>query len=250
MTIIKSGIIAFSMYSNIPMPQFEWKENDMKYALCFFPWVGAVIGLLTVAWGWFCQRFGVGRFCFTCIGTAIPLLVTGGFHVDGYMDTMDAFHSYREKEKKLEILKDAHIGAFSVIMLLLNYLIYMGAYSEIQELPRLALLGGGFFLSRTLSGLGVVCLRSAKKEGLLRWFADRAQARTVKVVLLVQLALCLVFLVRISLPGGLLVAAASLVSFGYYRFRSYKEIGGITGDTAGFFVTVCETAVAVAVAVL
>ena len=34
------------MYSKIPMPQFKWNDDDMKYMLVFFPWIGAVIGLL------------------------------------------------------------------------------------------------------------------------------------------------------------------------------------------------------------
>ena len=37
---MRAAIIAFSMYSRIPMPMFEWKEEDMKYAMCFFPLVG------------------------------------------------------------------------------------------------------------------------------------------------------------------------------------------------------------------
>ena len=45
MHILKSIVIAFSMYSKIPMPQFEWKEEDMKHVLCFFPWIGIVIGI-------------------------------------------------------------------------------------------------------------------------------------------------------------------------------------------------------------
>ena len=48
MHIIKAMIIAFSTYSKIPMPQFEWKEEDMRYSMCFFPWVGAVIGALVL----------------------------------------------------------------------------------------------------------------------------------------------------------------------------------------------------------
>jgi adenosylcobinamide-GDP ribazoletransferase len=87
MRIIKSFFIAFSMYSKIPMPQFEWKDEDMRYALCFFPWVGAVIGVLWYLWKWICVRFGVGTLCYTVVGTAIPILITGGFHVDGFLDT-------------------------------------------------------------------------------------------------------------------------------------------------------------------
>ena len=41
---MRAAFIAFSMYSRIPMPMFEWKEEDMKYAMCFFPAIGMVIG--------------------------------------------------------------------------------------------------------------------------------------------------------------------------------------------------------------
>ena len=43
--------------------------------------------------------------------------------------------------------------------------------------------------------------------------------------------------------------AAAFAVFGYYRWRSYREFGGITGDTAGYFLTLCEGAMAVAAAV-
>ena len=97
MRIIKSFFIAFSMYSKIPMPQFQWKDEDMRYALCFFPWVGAVIGALWYLWKWFCDRFAVGTLCYVAVGTAIPILITGGFHVDGFLDTCDALHSYQPR---------------------------------------------------------------------------------------------------------------------------------------------------------
>ena len=116
MRIIKSFFIAFSMYSKIPMPQFEWKDEDIRYALCFFPWVGTVIGVLWYLWKWICARFGVGTLCYTVVGTAIPILITGGFHVDGFLDTCDALHSYQPRERKLEILKDSHIGAFACLL--------------------------------------------------------------------------------------------------------------------------------------
>lgn len=87
MHILKSIVIAFSMYSKIPMPQFEWKEEDMKHVLCFFPWIGIVIGLCLYFWRLLCDRFGIRNLCYVFIGTAIPLLLTGGFHVDGFMKT-------------------------------------------------------------------------------------------------------------------------------------------------------------------
>ena len=36
MTTLRALVIAFSMYSQIPMPQFTWQDKEMKYAFCFF----------------------------------------------------------------------------------------------------------------------------------------------------------------------------------------------------------------------
>ena len=58
MNIIKSICVAFSMYSKIPMPRVEWNEKNMKYAMCFFPLVGAVIGGLMLLVRFLCGRFG------------------------------------------------------------------------------------------------------------------------------------------------------------------------------------------------
>ena len=167
MHILKSLVIAFSIYSKIPVPQFEWKEEDMKYMLCFFPWIGAVIGGCVYFWNYLCGIFDVGAMCYMLIGAAIPLIITGGFHVDGFMDTMDAFHSYKPKEKKLEILKDSHIGAFAVIMLVLYGVIYIGTFSEIADKRLVKIVCAGFFLARCLSGISVVSFPAAKKEGVL-----------------------------------------------------------------------------------
>lgn len=121
------------MYSKIPMPQFKWNDDDMKYMLVFFPWIGAVIGLLLMLWKYIYSHFGVADICYVCIGALIPMAVTGGFHIDGFMDTMDAFHSYKPREEKLAILKDSHIGAFAVIMLAAYGLLFMGAFSQIMN---------------------------------------------------------------------------------------------------------------------
>ncbi len=250
MRVLKSMVIAFSIYSKIPVPQFEWKEEDMKYMVCFFPWIGAVIGICLYLWHIFCKAWEVGGLCYTLIGAAIPLLITGGFHVDGFMDTMDAFHSYQPKERKLEILKDSHIGAFSVIMLVLYGMIYLGAFSEIKDTRFLGIVCCGFFLSRCLSGIGIVSFQTAKKDGMLVTFADSAQKKTVKVSLYLQTVLCVAFMLMQSVFAGILVAAAAFGAFGYYYWRTKKEIGGITGDTAGYFVVICEGSMVVIAALM
>lgn len=249
MHIVKSFVIAFSVYSRIPVPQFKWKEEDMKYMLCFFPWIGAVIGVCVYGWHYLCGKYFIGGICRAMIGAVIPLVITGGFHVDGFMDTMDAFHSYAPKEKKLEILKDSHIGAFAVIELAVYGLFYVGAFSEVTDDRLLQVVCSGFFLSRCLSGISAVSFPLAKKEGMLFEVADRARKTIVKWVLILQSILCLMFMFWIT-PMAWGAAAAALLTFIYYFFCTKKKLGGITGDTAGFFVLISEGSMAGAMAAI
>ena len=133
MNLIGSFVIAFSMYSRIPMPRMDWTEERMRYALCFFPLIGAVIGAVEIATFALCEILGAGVLFRTCLLTAVPLLITGGIHMDGYLDVTDARHSYGEREKKLAILKDPHTGAFAIIGLGLYLLLYAGAFSRSAE---------------------------------------------------------------------------------------------------------------------
>lgn len=249
MQIIKSFFIAVSMYSKIPVPQFEWKEEDMKYIFCFFPWVGAVIGVCIYFWNVLCDCCHIGILCRTAMDAAIPLLLTGGFHVDGFMDTMDALHSYSPKERKLEILKDSHIGAFAVIMLAVYGMVYLGAFSEVESSEMLKIACSSFFLSRCLCGISAVSFPLAKKDGSLTLFADSSQKKIVKGSLYLQSAVCIGLMVLWLPQGGLVVAAAAMAALICYFYRSKKEFGGITGDTAGYFVLICEVCMIVAAAV-
>lgn len=250
MTILKALCISFSIYSKIPVPIFEWKEEELKYHLIFFPWIGAVIGVLIMLWTWIASLIPVGQMAFVLITAAIPLLVTGGFHVDGFMDTMDAIKSYKSRQEKLEILKDPHIGAFSVIMLAAAGLIFTAAVSVIGK-ELMPCFAGCFFLSRCLSAAAVILFPSAKKDGMLSEFSRTANSRVRNVLLAVifsELAICVIYLAVINLKTGLLLTAASIFTLLYYRYKSNKEFGGTTGDTAGYFVVICEIVCAICAA--
>ena len=113
--VLYSFITAFSTWSRVPMPQIPWKQDNMKYALCFFPLVGALTGglFLLAARG---LGYVSGASYFRGVLLAlIPALVTGGIHLDGFCDTADALSSHRDRETRLRILKDPHAGAFAVI---------------------------------------------------------------------------------------------------------------------------------------
>lgn len=240
MRIIRSFFIAVSTYSIIPVLGFAWKEDDMKYVFCFFPWIGAIIGGCIYFWNHLCSVYHIEALCRVAVDAAIPLFITGGFHVDGFMDTMDAIHSYSPKERKLEILKDPHIGAFAVIMLAAYGLLLFGAFSEIESDALIKIVCCGFFLSRCLCGISAVSFLPAKKDGMLYTFADSSHKKIVKGSLFIQSVVCIGLMFFWSLFAGLIVAAVAVLALIYYFYRSRKEFGGITGDTAGFFVLLCE----------
>jgi len=254
----RSFAIAFGTYSKIPMPHFEWKEEDMRYSLCFFPFVGAVIGGLIWGFVWLAGVLRLSEISTCLIGSIIPLLVTGGIHLDGYMDVCDARHSYGEREKKLEILKDPHSGAFAVIRTLVCAAFYVGAFAELCHQAAFSgegtkkagvVFACGFVLARVLSALSLVFLEPAKKDGMLVSFAGAADRKIVRGVLLAEAGLTAGFMFGTDPGCGLCAVAAAGLTFLFYARVSKKEFGGITGDLAGFFVVVCETAMAVTMAV-
>ena len=238
--ILKAIDVAFSMYSKIPMPRFTWGSSDMKYHLCFFPFVGAVIGGLEYGWFLFAGLLNLGEIIKIMIAITIPLLITGGFHVDGYMDTMDAFHSYQPREKKLEILKDPHIGAFSVICLTIYMLLAVGFLSEINNKEAVAVLCFSFFIARALSGLSLMYFKNAKDTGMLSTSKETADKKIVKVSLEIELILALGLMLFINWKYGAISIATFAITFLYYYRMSKKNFGGITGDLAGFYVCISE----------
>ena len=50
MTVLETILVAFSMFSAIPVPQVQWNEKNMRFILCAFPLVGACIALGCVLW--------------------------------------------------------------------------------------------------------------------------------------------------------------------------------------------------------
>ena len=101
MTWLKPVIIAFSMYSAIPMPRVEWDREGMRYALCAFPLVGLAAGAALWCWWWLCGLLGLGQLLAAAGMTLLPLLVSGGIHMDGFCDASDAIASRQGPEKRL-----------------------------------------------------------------------------------------------------------------------------------------------------
>lgn len=105
-TVFETIAAAFSMFSALPVPCVEWTGKNTRWLLAAFPLVGTVIGGL--CWGWvvLCGWLSLPDIMRGAGLTLIPVLVTGGIHLDGYADIWDALSSHAPPEKKQEILQD------------------------------------------------------------------------------------------------------------------------------------------------
>lgn len=237
--LFQSMIIAFSMYSKIPMPKVVWNEKNMKYAFCFFPFVGAVVGLVIYIAASLGLKLGMGKLLFAAIMTVIPILITGGIHVDGFLDTMDALSSYGDREKKLAILKDSNSGAFAIVGAVCYFVLTLGFWSEVK-LEVLGVIAIGYALSRTLSGLSIVSFPLARNTGLAATFKNGAHRKCCQIVMLIYLVLEVIIMLYIQPMVAIISLLGVAGVFAYHYYICKTQFGGITGDLAGYFSQNCE----------
>lgn len=228
------------MYSRIPMPTVEWKEENRRYSLCFFPLIGVVIGALFMLWFRLGTFLGVGKLLFGAVFAVIPVIVTGGIHLDGFCDVCDAKACCGTKEKMLEVMSDPRTGAFAVINLALYLIVQAGAYSEIKSMKTAIVCALGFVLSRSLSGLAAVTFRSAKGSGSLWNFTEPAHRKITVFTEIAVIIIASVMMIAASPVCGAAAVVGNALVFLYYRIFSYKKFGGITGDLAGYFLQLSE----------
>lgn len=241
MSIINSFFIALSMYSRIPVPRVDWEKENMRYAMCFFPMIGVVIGAAMYLAGWLLDKTSVGGLFRGVVFTLIPIIITGGIHMDGFMDTMDALGSWGDREKKLEILKDSHAGAFAILGMGCYLMWSVAVWSELPA-EVLRVCGVSFVLSRALSGFSVVTFPAARNSGLLKMFQDGAQKKVVRITMCLYVAAAVIMMAVMNARAMTGAVTGVMIAFLYYIVVSRKQFGGVTGDLAGFFLETAELA--------
>lgn len=240
----QSLLIAFSMYSKIPVKQIPWEKRPLSFALCFFPLVGVVIGFFLFGWMKLSLFLGFGDTLFAVVALLISAMVSGGIHLDGFCDTCDALSSQQSRERKLEILKDSHTGAFAIIcctlFLLFHFACFNEAYPLLQNETNMLTISIIPVLVRTLSGLFATILPNASGSGLLATFTNAIDGGRARLILFLEVIFVSGVFLMIDLWSGFFVLMGAVVTSCYYIGMSKKKFGGITGDLAGFFLELCQ----------
>lgn len=247
MDLIHGLVIAFATYSRIPMPRVDWSDEDRRHALCFLPLVGTVVGIAVWLWLFLCDRLPLSPLFRGAVGAVIPLLLTGGIHMDGFLDTSDALASWQPPQKRLEILKDSHVGSGAVMTCAMYILLYAAVLGETEGSDGSA-LALCYIASRAVSAWTSVILRRARPGGMLDSFACKVQKKTVSVVCGLVLVACIVGWLLLCQRGVLPLLALGGCVFVYWRM-AYRLFGGVTGDLAGWFTQVSELCMLAAIVI-
>lgn len=238
-TFWNSLIGAFDMYSILPMPNVELSKEDVKYSMCFLPLVGAVIGAILCGWRVAYPYLCNGNFLPAVVFVIVPVIISGGVHLDGFIDVVDAICSNKTMERKLEILGDTHTGAFALIMTISYFLIALGVWSE-MPIDAVPVLACGFVMSRALSGLAAILFPRAKASKRLESFEDANKKKIVGLTMGVYIVVCAVLMCYLEPLYGSVGVLGGAISFAYYYYVSKKHFGGITRAVSGYFIQVCE----------
>ena len=235
--------MSLKMFSALPLPQGRWEEGLRKHATACLPLVGLVLGGLWWGLAALARRFLPPPLAGALVA-ALPFLLTGFIHLDGFMDTSDAMLSWRDRETRLKILKDVHVGAFAVIALALLMLFQFAAALSVRTLFPLLLIP---VLSRAGSALCVLLLRPlGHSEYATAADAPRGFAQAVG-------AEALLAMVALGILGGwdgLIAGAATIAGYGLSMSWCVRTLGGVSGDLCGFALTVSELCGLIALAIV
>jgi adenosylcobinamide-GDP ribazoletransferase len=222
---------AIAFLTRIPVPRLSAETKDWEKSVAYYPVVGLLIG--TILWG----ASLLAQYVFPLPLAAVIVLsfwifITGGLHLDGWMDLADGLGSSRTRERIFEIMKDSRVGAMGVTAAIVLFMIKGTALYEIAAsrsffwlilppfIARFSLVAAIWFWPYiTERGMG-----TGLRSGLTGW-----------LVLAGFLFTSIFAIFFYGWAGGAVLAAAFVTGWLFLRNVS-RRLGGLTGDCYGALV--------------
>lgn len=245
--------IALGFLSRLPSKAVAFTQAGVARALFWFPFVGVVLGL--VSWGalyWLRPWLGDSVTAFVMVALGVGF--TGGLHLDGVADTVDGFSAaHGGRERALAAMKDSRIGAHGAVAIVMVLLGKFVAFQSMKGVFGGMACIGSAVIARWVCALAVATLRPARSSGLGATFAggDAGEAAPPNQALPARvwawtgvvwlLTPGLVGLNTHTLEGLALVYGLGVVCGFVVLRRCHMAFGGVTGDTHGAVIELCET---------
>jgi adenosylcobinamide-GDP ribazoletransferase len=235
---------AFGLLTRLPVPSPKSPRGpDAAWA---WPLVGAAVGLLSAVSGAVALGFGLTPGVAAALALATSALVTGALHEDGLADTADGLFGGWTKERRLEIMKDSHIGSFGTLALVLVTLARWSALSSVLALgPAFGVLMAVGAVSRAPMAVLMHLMPNARGTGLSQTVGRPSRAAALAATAL-AVGVALVFTGTAAF-SMVLLAGLSALALGRL---AQARIGGQTGDILGAAQQLAEVAALAAAASL
>jgi len=223
-------LLAVQFLTRIPVPvECPWNEKTSRWAIRMYPTIGILLGTILLGVGMILVPY-VPVELLTIVLLSLWVWLTGGLHLDGFMDVADAVGSNAPLEKKWVIMKDPHVGSFGIIALfflliwkgMFLYLI-LDAFSTVHLVALVVILALARFAGVAL----LVFLPAAKKQGLA-WQWKKNIERVDVVYSFIPVVILLIFL-----PEYIVIVPVFLLSIGLYSLWLIRTFKGINGDLIG-----------------
>ena len=234
-TLLHAYAMCQSMFCAIPCPWKIWDENAKGKMLLFLPVVGLEIGALWAALAWLAGLVQLPALVTGIILSAYPYIITGSIHLDGFMDVTDAVKSWRDLERRREILKDSYVGSFAVIGVVLLMLAQFALFASAPKTANCFILILIPAVSRSCSALAVIGLKP------LTMSQYAAQKKVKSHIAVLILMVCIFIAAGFLLCGKYGFALLGcMAGYGLALIRAYKSLDGMNGDISGYALTIGE----------
>lgn len=230
---------AIQFFTRIPLP--NWVGHDAQHleaAARYLPMIGALVGAFAAAVLWLGAQMlplplAVG------LSVAGGILITGAFHEDGLSDFADGLGGHG-KEQILAIMKDARVGVYGVIALILVLFLKYQALLALCAAHPMLYVAAALVAAHAVSRLTAVSIMFTQ-----RYVRADASARAKPAAHPLGYASLGVALLTASAALGLLLAAgwrptavavalgAAFVMRVYLAWHLQRRLGGYTGDCLG-----------------
>jgi adenosylcobinamide-GDP ribazoletransferase len=240
MNFLRSLRLAVAFLTVVPLPGGDGAITEANLARSRFayPIVGALIGLalagLSAWFSWVSVPPLLASFLLLAAGVAI----TGGLHLDGVADTFDGLFLAGGPARRLEVLRDPHVGSFGVAALVLTLLGQFAALGTLAGRDRSLGLLGAAVAGRCAALVAAGAAGYARAEGTGRILVEATTPRDALAA--ATLSLAVGFGTR-RLAGLVAAAVAVGLAWGLARLAS-RRLGGVTGDLLGAAVALGELA--------
>ncbi len=221
--------LSLVLLTRLPIPRLpDHVFARQANAAWAFPLVGLVVGLLACGFGWVSTASELPSLASAVIVVAVLIMTTGAMHEDGLADTVDGFWGGFTRERRLEIMKDSHIGAYGVLTLILTQLLRVTLIAALLSADQFAGILAACVVSRAFMPVLMSALPNARHSGLSHSVGDPKTA-TAAIGLGLAVALSLLLIGSAALTPTV-VAALSVTGL---ALIAKAKINGQTGDVLG-----------------